>query len=207
MITKLFFRYSIVLISLNASAQVGIGTTSPTNQLHVAGAIDPLRLEGIQDEALANINQRNTTTLTSEVLVCNAAGIFKKVKPEHLDVEAYVSINEFLRSEPIIIPQSGNFKGNVVYIVPSEYDGFIVESVTYRVMATGNNFAVGLAKDSNGTETNLGLPSIIGATYTNSVAGGAIPIATGDAIYTTLSGATPGIKPRGLSCTLRLVKP
>lgn len=207
MITKLFFRYSIILLTCNLSAQVGIGTTTPTNQLHLAGSIDPLRIEGVQDESLAKINQRNTTTPTSEVLVCNSAGVFKKVKPEHLDVEAYVSINEFLRSEPIIIPQSGNFKGNVVYIVPDEYDGFVVESVTYRIMSTGSNFTVGLAKDTNGTETNLGLASTIGASYTTSIAGGAIPVATGDAIYTTLSGTTPGVKPRGLSCTLRLIKP
>jgi len=207
MTVKLFFRCSILLLTCNLSAQVGIGTTSPTNQLHIAGSIDPLRLEGVQDESLAKINQRNTTTLTSEVLVCNAAGVFKKVKPEHLDVEAYVSINEFLRSEPIIIPQSGSFKGNVVYIVPSEYDGFVVESVTYRVMSTGDNFSVGLAKDNNGTETNLGLASTIGASYTTSIAGGAIAVATGDAIYTTLSGTTPNNQPKGLSCTLRLIKP
>lgn len=204
---KLFFRCSILLLTYNLSAQVGIGTTSPTNQLHVSGAIDPLRLEGVQDESLARINQANNTTLTSEVLVCNASGVFKKVKPEHLDVEAYVSINEFLRSEPIIIPQSGSFKGNVVYIVPSEYDGFIVESVTFRVMSTGDNFTVGLAKDSNGIETNLALTCTIGATYNSTKDGGAIAVATGDAIYTTLSGTTPSNQPKGLSCTLRLIKP
>jgi len=207
MIIKLLFRFSILILTSNLSAQVGIGTTSPTNQLHVTGSNDPLRLEGVQDESLAKINQANNTIKTSEVLVCNALGVFKKVKPEHLDVEAYVSINEFLRSEPIIIPLSGNFKGNVVYIVPSEYDGYIVESVTYRVMSTGDNFTAGLAKDSSGTETDLALTTTIGAIYTSTIAGGAIPVATGDAIYTTLSGTTPANQPKGLSCTLRLIKP
>ncbi|NQY31226.1 MAG: hypothetical protein HRT69_17390 [Flavobacteriaceae bacterium] len=207
MTINIFFRYSILLLTCNTSAQVGIGTTSPTSTLHVVGSIDPLRLEGVQDESLANINQANNTTKTSEVLVCNSLGVFKKVKPEYLDVEAYVSINEFLRSEPIIIPPSGNFKGNVVYIVPSEYDGFIVESVTYRVMSTGDNFTAGLAKDSNGIETNLALTTTIGAIYTSTIVGGAISVTTGDAIYTTLSGTTPATQPKGLSCTLRLIKP
>lgn len=206
MLVKLF-QCLLFVMTCNLWAQVGIGTTSPTNQLHVVGSLDPFRLEGIQDESLHKINQANSTTLTSEVLVCDTTGVFKKVKPEHLDVETYVSINEFLRSEPIIIPPSGNFKGNVVYIVPHEYHGFVVESVVYRVMSSGDNFNVGLAKDSNGTETDLLLSATIGSNFTSSKTGGFISVATGDAIYTTLSGSSPINQPKGLSCTIRLIKP
>ena len=207
MSTHLCIRYSLCLLSFYLSAQVGIGTTNPSNQLHVVSSNDPIRVEGFQNELLSNINQANSTITTSEVLVCNALGVFKKVKPEHLDVEAYVSINEFLRSEPVIIPISGSFKGNVVYVVPEEYNGFVVESVTYRVMTTGDNFNVGLAKDQNGIETDLGLTGTIGVSHITTVFGGTVPVAAGEAIYITLNGNTTNSIPRGLSCTLRLIKP
>jgi hypothetical protein len=50
-----------------ATANVGIGTTTPTNRLHVVSAADPLRLEGLQvNSALDN------------VLVVDASGVVKK---------------------------------------------------------------------------------------------------------------------------------
>ena len=50
-----------------ATANVGIGTTTPTNRLHVVSTADPLRLEGLQvNSALDN------------VLVVDASGVVKK---------------------------------------------------------------------------------------------------------------------------------
>jgi hypothetical protein len=50
-----------------STADVGIGTTTPTNRLHVVSTADPLRLEGLQvNSALVN------------VLVVDASGVVKK---------------------------------------------------------------------------------------------------------------------------------
>jgi len=203
---SLFFI--LCLFTFCTYAQIGIGTNTPTNMLHVTNATDPIRLEGFQAEVLTNINEVNSPTTTSEILLTNSLGVFKKIKPEYIDTECYMAINEFLKDDEITIPSSGSYNGEQFVIIPIEYDGFIIESVTYRVMTIGSNFTVGLAKNSNGVISDLLLStSTIGGTYTITVTGGALSASGGDAIYLTMTGTSPITPPKGLSCIIRLVKP
>ncbi len=59
-----FKTSGIEAMRIDVDQQVGIGTSTPTNTLHVKATIDPLRLEGLQ-----------TTSATATVLVSDAAGI------------------------------------------------------------------------------------------------------------------------------------
>lgn len=52
---------------VKANGNVGINTSNPTNQLHIAGGTDPLRLEGLQ-----------TGGSTDSVLVTDGTGVVKK---------------------------------------------------------------------------------------------------------------------------------
>lgn len=52
---------------VKANGNVGINTSNPTNQLHIAGGADPLRLEGLQ-----------TGGSTDSVLVTDGTGVVKK---------------------------------------------------------------------------------------------------------------------------------
>jgi len=54
------------VLYINNSANVGIGTTNPSNKLHIFAATDPLRLEGLQ------------TTAQTDVLVVDANGVISK---------------------------------------------------------------------------------------------------------------------------------
>jgi len=58
--------YEAIFIANSSTPLVGIGTTAPTNRLHVVASSNPLRLEGLQTD--------NTLT---QVLVADASGVVK----------------------------------------------------------------------------------------------------------------------------------
>ena len=77
--------YSIFSSSTRKSffaGNVGIGTSNPTNKLHVAGALDPLRLEGLQ-----------TGLATDSLITTDGTGVLKKIAPSALGLANAWSIN------------------------------------------------------------------------------------------------------------------
>ncbi len=59
--------FSVLLIKGYSQTNVGIGTTAPTNRLHVVNTADPLRLEGVSGGAI-----------TDSLLTINTTGVVKR---------------------------------------------------------------------------------------------------------------------------------
>ncbi len=64
-----FFLLLFLLIQLNISAQVGIGTTSPSQSLHVAGSTSTIRVEGLN-----SANNANNDGITESALHVDSNG-------------------------------------------------------------------------------------------------------------------------------------
>ena len=66
---RLFAAAFLLLFVIQASSQtnVGIGTTTPSNRLHVVNTADPLRLEGVSSGAT-----------TDSIMTINATGVVKR---------------------------------------------------------------------------------------------------------------------------------
>jgi trimeric autotransporter adhesin len=61
------FLLLFILIEVDAQTNVGIGTTAPTNRLHVVNTADPVKLEGVSSGAT-----------TDSILTINASGVVKR---------------------------------------------------------------------------------------------------------------------------------
>ncbi len=72
-----FILILFILFQINVSAQIGIGTSSPEKELHVAGSNSTIRIDGLNSE-----NNSNNNGETESVLFVNSNGDFT-LKPQY----------------------------------------------------------------------------------------------------------------------------
>ena len=89
-------------MTIMPDGNVGIGTTTPSNQLHLSGTTDPLRLEGLQSGTAAN---------TDSILVTDGSGVVKFV-----DASDIASAGEWTDVTGGIVAQQAAAAGDTVMV-------------------------------------------------------------------------------------------
>jgi hypothetical protein len=84
-------------LTIDTLGQLGIGTTSPTNQLHIAGGINPIRLEGLQP-TIAND--------TSILITDPSTGVVRYINIDSL--QSQISDHDWYEVGTITAPNSIN---------------------------------------------------------------------------------------------------
>lgn len=102
----------IALISTNTSAQVGIGTTTPQQDLHVAGATSTIRVEG-----LSSVNNANNNGIDNPVLKVNLNGDLI-LEPSVNAIQVDASDSDTFMATPVVLSDNlGEFSATVAYSV------------------------------------------------------------------------------------------
>jgi hypothetical protein len=144
-----YFIKSLTILPSLFSGNIGIGAPTATNQLHIAGGTNPLRLEGLQAGAV-----------TDSVLVADAAGVVKKVSSSQLSTANFTS-------------QTANYSVantiNLIFVNSTSvaFDITLPSAITYA----GRSIKI---KRTDNSANNVTVKSLAGNVETNAPATGYI---------------------------------
>jgi hypothetical protein len=140
-----------MIFNPSSTGKVGIGTTSPTNALHVYASSNPLRLQGLQ----------TSSSVADKILVADANGVIKTAISSSSNVAGYLNAN---------LTTSGTSINKVImqtelYDAASEYNsttGYFVPTVTgsYQIeieVTVSNSSATSSDYGSSTDKTLIGL--------------------------------------------------
>ena len=98
-----------------SGGSVGIGTISPTNKLHISGATDPLKLEGVQ------------TSTDTELLTIDGSGVVHKSPIPFLRNKTHSGATDTIQiNESIFNPADLTVLSTSIFIVDTDADYYIL---------------------------------------------------------------------------------
>ncbi|MEY2828503.1 MAG: hypothetical protein RIQ33_361 [Bacteroidota bacterium] len=137
-----------MIFNPSSTGKVGIGTTSPTNTLHVYASSNPLRLQGLQ----------TSSSVADKILVADANGVIKTAISSSSNVAGYLNANLTTSGTTInkIIVQTE------LYDAASEYStstGYFVPTVTgayqFEIEVTVSNSSATSSDYGSSTDKTL----------------------------------------------------
>ncbi len=115
------------------SGNIGIGTTTPTNKLHIVSSNNPLRLEGLQDGAV-----------TDSVMTVDGTGVVRMMKMTDVGANAFTANNGLTKTGSLvqlggalIIPTTITTTATNTLAIAGLQGGTGVDSVVVADAATG----------------------------------------------------------------------
>ena len=114
------------------NGRVGIGTTAPTNTLHVKATADPVKLEGLQADATA-----------PNIVVADAAGVLKTID------KASISSNIYNTNGSLTSPRTVTQGANTLAFTSTATNGFSVAGTTISVDGANNRVGMGTTAPTN----------------------------------------------------------
>ena len=169
------------VMRLLTNGNIGIGTTTPTNKLHIVSSNDPLRLEGLQGGAI-----------TDSVMTVDGTGVVRMMKMTDIGANAFTANNGLTKAGSLvqlggalIIPTTITTTATNTLAVAGLQGGTGVDSVVVADAATGvlrrmkmsdigaNAFTANNGLTKLGNNVQLGGPltaaTSIGTTATNTI--------------------------------------
>ncbi|MFV0564248.1 MAG: hypothetical protein ACK5NB_00285 [Flavobacteriaceae bacterium] len=188
-------------VTLTGSGSTTISGTYPNFTISSTDNVDDADADATNE--LSNLQlAESILTLSKPATAGNSVDLSKMVN-------RYISINEFVRSEPVL-----QDKGRIMFTVPADLAGYQTNKMTCSIRELGGG--AGTVQISAlywraGTEApiNETVSFNSSTTYTGSSSGAsAITLQQGDLVYLNIDSApTFSNAPKGLSCTIKLVKP
>ena len=195
------FLFLAPILTLAQTGKVGVNTDKPTHTLDVNGT---LRVRDIQET-------KSNSSAKDSIMVFEG-GVVKRISANQIAAQTnkYISINEFIRDEPIL-----KTPGHTFFVATEDLKGYKLEGITCSVhsLSTTRDSGTLSIKTIVTRKGAVQDPSAIivsfdsTKSYSASASGGSFVLDTGDLLsISVLEAPSSRSAPKGLSCTFKLTK-